>query len=143
MVDQLVPVYSGSLVIDSITSGGKLDAPVGQRIFWALLEGGVAAALLFAGGLKALQSAVISIGLPFAADDKISDELWNSSKAKFTKLTKSYEDQVDAWHFSGELIEKMILKSVFGYSLAFVVALMLYLVIAQKVESRASIRLMD
>ncbi len=57
---------SGSLVVDSITSGGKLDAPVGQRIFWALLEGAVAAALLFAGGLKALQSAVISAGLPFA-----------------------------------------------------------------------------
>ncbi|MEZ4948459.1 MAG: BCCT family transporter [Saprospiraceae bacterium] len=57
---------SGSLVIDSITSGGKLDAPVGQRIFWALLEGAVAASLLFAGGLKALQSAVISAGLPFA-----------------------------------------------------------------------------
>jgi choline/glycine/proline betaine transport protein len=57
---------SGSLVIDSITSGGKLDAPVGQRIFWALAEGAVAASLLFAGGLRALQAAVISIGLPFA-----------------------------------------------------------------------------
>lgn len=57
---------SGSLVIDSITSGGKLDAPVGQRVFWALTEGIVAASLLHAGGLKALQSAVISIGLPFA-----------------------------------------------------------------------------
>lgn len=57
---------SGSLVIDSITAGGKLDAPVGQRIFWAILEGSVAAALLYAGGLKALQSAVISSGLPFA-----------------------------------------------------------------------------
>lgn len=57
---------SGSLVIDSITSGGKLDAPVGQRVFWALTEGAVAAALLFAGGLKALQSVVISAGLPFA-----------------------------------------------------------------------------
>lgn len=57
---------SGSLVVDSITSGGKLDAPIGQRIFWALLEGAVAAALLFAGGLKAMQSVVISAGLPFA-----------------------------------------------------------------------------
>src|SRR6056297_317887 len=57
---------SGSLVVDSITSGGKLDAPVGQRIFWAVTEGAVAAALLFAGGLKALQAVVISAGLPFA-----------------------------------------------------------------------------
>ncbi len=57
---------SGSLVIDSITSGGKLDAPVGQRIFWALSEGAVAATLLLGGGLKALQTAAISTGLPFA-----------------------------------------------------------------------------
>lgn len=57
---------SGSLVIDSITSGGKLDAPVGQRIFWALTEGGVAAVLLIGGGLGALQTAAITTGLPFA-----------------------------------------------------------------------------
>jgi choline/glycine/proline betaine transport protein len=57
---------SGSLVIDSITSGGKLDAPVGQRIFWALSEGGVAATLLVGGGLAALQTAALSTGLPFA-----------------------------------------------------------------------------
>ncbi len=56
---------SGSLVIDSITSGGKLDAPVGQRIFWALSEGAVAATLLLGGGLAALQTAAISTGLPF------------------------------------------------------------------------------
>ncbi|MEH0155921.1 BCCT family transporter [Limibacter armeniacum] len=56
---------SGSLVVDSITSGGKLDAPVGQRIFWALTEGFVAAMLLYGGGLQAIQAAVISTGLPF------------------------------------------------------------------------------
>jgi choline/glycine/proline betaine transport protein len=57
---------SGSLVIDSITAGGKLDAPVGQRIFWALSEGGVAATLLLGGGLAALQTAATITGLPFA-----------------------------------------------------------------------------
>lgn len=57
---------SGSLVVDSITSGRKKKALLGQRIFWAVAEGAVAAALLYSGGLKALQSAVISIGLPFA-----------------------------------------------------------------------------
>ncbi|NJB86758.1 choline/glycine/proline betaine transport protein [Lewinella marina] len=57
---------SGSLVIDSITSGGKLDAPVGQRVFWAFTEGGVAAVLLIGGGLGALQTAAITTGLPFA-----------------------------------------------------------------------------
>lgn len=57
---------SGSLVIDGLTSGGKLDAPVGQRIFWAQTEGFVAAILLIGGGLNALQTASITTGLPFA-----------------------------------------------------------------------------
>ncbi|WP_372919204.1 BCCT family transporter [Salegentibacter sp.] len=57
---------SGSLVIDSLTSGGKIDAPVGQRIFWAITEGAVAAVLLIGGGLQALQTASIVTGLPFA-----------------------------------------------------------------------------
>ena len=56
---------SGSLVIDSITSGGKLDAPVGQRIFWALIEGFVAIALLLGGGLAAMQTASVSTGILF------------------------------------------------------------------------------
>ncbi len=59
---------SGSLVIDSITAGGKLDAPVPQRIFWATIEGAIAAALLWVGGteaIQALQAGAISTGLPF------------------------------------------------------------------------------
>ena len=57
---------SGSLVIDIITSGGDLDPPVPQRVFWAVTEGVVAAVLLTGGGLTALQSASIATGLPFA-----------------------------------------------------------------------------
>ncbi|MCA0975015.1 BCCT family transporter [Halomonas denitrificans] len=57
---------SGSLVIDSLTAGGKVDAPKPQRIFWALIEGAIAIALLLGGGLAALQTAVIATGLPFA-----------------------------------------------------------------------------
>ncbi|GEN25917.1 BCCT family transporter [Halomonas cupida] len=56
---------SGSLVIDSITSGGKVDAPKPQRIFWAIIEGAIAIALLLGGGLTALQAASVSTGLPF------------------------------------------------------------------------------
>jgi BCCT family betaine/carnitine transporter len=59
---------SGSLVIDSITAGGKLDAPVPQRVFWAVMEGLIAIALLIGGGrdaLGALQAAAITFGLPF------------------------------------------------------------------------------
>ena len=57
---------SGSLVIDIITAGGHTDPPVIQRFFWAILEGVVAAVLLLTGGLTALQTATISVGLPFA-----------------------------------------------------------------------------
>ena len=56
---------SGSLVIDTITAGGKVDAPMPQRVFWASFEGLVAIALLIGGGLGALQAMVISTGLPF------------------------------------------------------------------------------
>ncbi|SDG02137.1 BCCT family transporter [Sulfitobacter delicatus] len=56
---------SGSLVIDTITAGGKVDAPVPQRVFWCIFEGAVAIALLIGGGLAALQSMVISTGLLF------------------------------------------------------------------------------
>ncbi|MEX2601094.1 MAG: BCCT family transporter [Balneolaceae bacterium] len=56
---------SGSLVIDALTSGGKLQSPVGQRIFWASMEGVVAAALLLGGGLGALQTGSISTGVLF------------------------------------------------------------------------------
>ncbi len=57
---------SGSMVIDIITSGGNPDPPVLSRLFWALLEGAVAAVLLVGGGLTALQTATIVSGLPFA-----------------------------------------------------------------------------
>jgi BCCT family betaine/carnitine transporter len=56
---------SGSLVIDTITAGGKIDAPLAQRVFWATFEGLVAIALLLGGGLGALQAASVSTGLPF------------------------------------------------------------------------------
>lgn len=57
---------SGSLVIDIITAGGNPEPPVIQRLFWAILEGVVAAVLLLGGGLVALQTAAISTGLPFS-----------------------------------------------------------------------------
>ncbi len=57
---------SGSLVIDTITSGGNTNPPVFQKVFWSVMEGVVAAVLLIGGGLKALQTASITTGLPFA-----------------------------------------------------------------------------
>ncbi|MCG6861093.1 MAG: BCCT family transporter [Chromatiaceae bacterium] len=57
---------SGSLVVDHLTSGGKLDSPTPQRVFWAIVEGVIAAVLLIGGGLTTLQTASVSTGLPFA-----------------------------------------------------------------------------
>lgn len=58
---------SGSLVVDTITAGGKMNAPVRQRVFWCLLIGLVATALLLGGGMASLQALTISVGLPFCA----------------------------------------------------------------------------
>ena len=55
---------SGSLVIDTLTSGGKQEPPVWQRIFWAVFEGVVASILLLAGGLEALQTMTIISAFP-------------------------------------------------------------------------------
>ena len=56
---------SGSLVIDTISAGGKVEAPVPQRVFWCTFEGLVAIALILGGGLVALQAMSVSAGLPF------------------------------------------------------------------------------
>ena len=59
---------SGALVVDSITAGGKSDPPVAQRVFWAIMLGVTASALLYGGGadaLRALQAGTITAALPF------------------------------------------------------------------------------
>ncbi len=56
---------SGSLVIDTISAGGKVNAPTPQRVFWCTFEGLVAIALILGGGLIALQAMAVSAGFPF------------------------------------------------------------------------------
>jgi choline/glycine/proline betaine transport protein len=56
---------SGSLVVDAIAAGGETQTTTGQRVFWCALEGVVAASLLVAGGLGALQAATVASALPF------------------------------------------------------------------------------
>ncbi|MBT8319411.1 MAG: BCCT family transporter [Gramella sp.] len=94
---------SGSLVIDSLTSGGKIDAPVGQRIFWAVTEGTVAAVLLIGGGLQALQTATIVTGLPFAVIllimcyslyKGLKEDLKKMEEKKSEKQLENYEEIV-------------------------------------------------
>ena len=60
---------SGSLVASSLTSGGLENPPVAQRVFWSILQGLIAMAVLLVGGeaaLTTIQSAVIILGFPFA-----------------------------------------------------------------------------
>jgi BCCT family betaine/carnitine transporter len=57
---------SGSLVMDTITAGGKLDSPVAQRAFWCILSGSMSIALMLGGGMASLQALIISISLPFS-----------------------------------------------------------------------------
>ncbi|WP_158117391.1 BCCT family transporter [Vibrio cincinnatiensis] len=56
---------SGSLVIDTIAAGGKVDAPTPQRIFWCTFEGLVAISLMLGGGLAAAQAMAVTTGFPF------------------------------------------------------------------------------
>jgi betaine/carnitine transporter, BCCT family len=56
---------SGSLVIDTMTAGGKMNSSVVQRVFWCTATGLVAIALLIGGGMASLQALTIAIGLPF------------------------------------------------------------------------------
>jgi len=56
---------SGSLVIDTLASGGADETPRWQRIYWCLVLGAAAMLLLIAGGLGALQAATLVAALPF------------------------------------------------------------------------------
>ena len=56
---------SGSIVIDAIAAGGETETTTLQRVFWCAFSGVVAAVLLLAGGLAALQSVTIASALPF------------------------------------------------------------------------------
>ncbi len=105
---------SGSLVIDSLTSGGKIDAPVGQRIFWAVTEGAVAAVLLIGGGLQALQTASIVTGLPFAFILLfMCYSLYNGLRDEHLKLEeKNAQKELDSYEsVISEIIEKRSDKS--------------------------------
>ncbi len=102
---------SGSLVIDNLTSGGDMEAPVWQRIFWALLQGAVASVLLIAGGLQALQTVAIASALPFLVvmllicfglfralqDDwlKLNSVQQHSSTVQYAQTNVSWERHLD------------------------------------------------
>jgi choline/glycine/proline betaine transport protein len=56
---------SGSMVVDMLCSHGSNNTPLWQRVYWAVGIGVVAAVLLLADGLNALQTMTIASALPF------------------------------------------------------------------------------
>lgn len=92
---------SGSLVIDNITSGSIGKSPIWQRVFWSFMQGMIAIVLLWSGGLGALQTAVITLGLPFAVIllilcyslyKGLKEEMHRYDKKLKSKEEKSYKD---------------------------------------------------
>jgi betaine/carnitine transporter, BCCT family len=57
---------SGTLVIDTMTSGGQTDTPLRQKLIWLFAVGGIGVVLLLSGGLTSLQAGAIATGLPLA-----------------------------------------------------------------------------
>ena len=87
---------SGSLVIDFITTGGKLDAPVGTRVFWALVEGLLAISLLIGGGLSTLQTAVMLAAFPYAIILLVMTfSLIKVQSSQFEKLIEDMDDDLE------------------------------------------------
>jgi BCCT family betaine/carnitine transporter len=56
---------SGTLVLDALAAGGKMETHKAQSIFWVVVVGATAVALLLGGGLRSLQSGSVVTGLPF------------------------------------------------------------------------------
>lgn len=57
---------SGTLVIDTMTAGGRTDTPLRQKVIWLFAVGGIGVVLLLSGGLNSLQAGAIATGLPLA-----------------------------------------------------------------------------
>lgn len=102
---------SGSLVVDHLTSGGKLDSPKPQRVFWACMEGLVAVVLLIGGGLSALQTAAVTTSLPFVFILMLM--LWSLKKAfdeELDLLESHYDEDIFKRQHSG-LLERLGMRS--------------------------------
>ncbi|NBU83353.1 MAG: hypothetical protein EBS21_01885 [Sphingomonadaceae bacterium] len=70
---------SGTLVIDTMTAGGRTDTPLRQKVLWMLVVGGIGIVLLLSGGLNSLQAGAIAAGLPLAA--VVLAMMWGTFKA--------------------------------------------------------------
>lgn len=57
---------SGTLVLCTLNSRGSLEPPMTLRVVWGTMQALIAGGLLYAGGLKTVQTASIVAGLPIA-----------------------------------------------------------------------------
>ncbi|MFC6668685.1 BCCT family transporter [Marinobacterium aestuariivivens] len=57
---------SGTLVLCTLNSRGSPEPPMQLRVIWGVMQAFIAGGLLYAGGLKAVQTASIVAGLPIA-----------------------------------------------------------------------------
>ena len=85
-----------------ITAGGHIDPPKPQRVFWASMEGIVAAALLFGGGLVALQTATTLVAIPFGFI--IVFMCWSLQKGLQEFVEEEEEDAASAENGVGEIL---------------------------------------
>jgi len=84
---------SGILVMNSIASGNKTDAPRWQNVFWAVLLAGISISMLSVGGISSLQTMTLVTALPFGLIMLVlcfclfkalrADELYRSSKIPY------------------------------------------------------------
>ncbi|GAA6171473.1 choline BCCT transporter BetT [Colwellia sp. KU-HH00111] len=97
---------SGAMVVDMLCSHGSNNTPLWQRIYWAVGIGVVAAILLLAGGLNALQTMTIASALPFAIVlllaiigliKALKVEAFKQESQLITAIPHSANDNNDSW----------------------------------------------
>jgi choline/glycine/proline betaine transport protein len=111
---------SGAMVVDMLCSYGNNETPVWQRIYWALSVGVVAAILLAAGGLSALQTMTIVSALPFALVlllalfglfKALRVEAYKRESLQFYALSSHQEEQDQSWKKRLKMIVDLPTKS--------------------------------
>jgi len=107
---------SGAMVVDMLCSHGSNNTPLWQRVYWAVGTGVVAAILLLAGGLNALQTMTIASALPFAIVlllaiigliKALRVEAFKQESQQITALPQSDSERSDNW--------QMRLKNIVDY----------------------------
>lgn len=79
MVFFVTSADSGAMVVNMLSSHGRDDTPIYQRVYWTSTIGLIAIVLLLAGGLPSLQTAAIASALPFSV--ALLAAIWGFARA--------------------------------------------------------------